>query len=325
MSAVDHDPPRSVPSNGDDRDSRNRRRRPGLWLAVSALARQQHGVVRRGQLRDLGLTDEQIDGALRRGWLIAVHRAVFAVGHTRLSFEGRASAAVLACGSSAAAGYRTGAALWSLRPSSTPRIEVVIPRRSAIAHRGVVIHRHPTVLPDELTVHDGVPVTSVARTLLDLAAVVPREQLRNAIKQAEVLGLFDLAEVNRLLVRHPRHRGTVALRSVLKSWTDPLVTRSDLEIAFVDLCTRHGLPTPLMNGTVLGMEIDAQFPAHGIAIELDGGRFHENSLQREDDYAKRATVEAAGLRFVAFTYRQVTDHGGTFPARILQQMVARRS
>jgi hypothetical protein len=78
-----------------------------------------------------------------------------------------------------------------------------------------------------------------------------------------------------------------------------------------------------MNGTLLGMEIDAQFTPHGIAVELDGGRFHENPLQREDDYAKRAAVEAAGLRFVAFTYRQVTDRDGAFPAWILRRMMRR--
>jgi hypothetical protein len=185
------------------------------------------------------------------------------------------------------------------------------------------VHRHPGLGIDEVTVLDGVPVTTVARTLLDLAAVVHPEQVRRAIKQAEVLGLFDLQAVRLLIARHPRHRGARLLAAVLESWTDPLLTRSDLEIAFVELCSRHGLPQPTMNGTLLGMEIDAQFPPHGIAVELDGGGFHENPLQREDDYAKRAAVEAAGLRFVAFTYRQVTDRDGAFPAWILRRMMRR--
>lgn len=293
---------------------------PG-WHGVPDLARRQHGVVARRQLRVLSLTNAQIDGALRRGRLVSVHRGVFAVGHARLSSTGRTSAAVLACGAGAVAGYRSGAALWALRPSSTPTTEVVVPRTNSRAHSGILVHRHPTLGADESTVLDGVPTTTVARTLLDLAAVVDREQLRRAIKQAEVLGLFDLESVRRLVARHPRHRGARPLLAVLRSWTDPLLTRSDLEIAFVELCDRHGLPKPVMNGTVLGMEIDAQFPDHGIAVELDGGRFHENPLQREDDYAKHAALEAAGLRFVAFTHRQVTDRGGAFPATILERMM----
>jgi hypothetical protein len=291
---------------------------------VPGLALRQHGVVTRAQLRALGLTDAQIDGAMARGLLVGVHRGVFAVGHARLSADGRTSAAILACGSGAAAAYRTGAALWALRPSSTPRTEVVIPRRSSVAHAGVVVHQHPTLGPAEVTVHDGIPVTTVARTLLDLAAVVDHQQLRRAVKQAVVLGLFDLVEVQRVLARHPRHRGAKALTELLRRWTDPPVTRSELEVAFVRLCGRYGLPAPVMNGTLLGLELDAQFPDHGVVVELDGARFHEDPLHREDDYAKRASVEAAGLRFVAFTYRQVTDDDGAFAASILRRMLARR-
>jgi len=290
---------------------------------VPELAHLQHGVVARVQLRALGLTDAQIDDALHTGRLERVHRGVFGVGHVRLSSTGRAFAAVLACGEGATIGYRSGAALWSLRPSSSPTVEVVLPRRSSAVHDGVLVHRHPGIGPDERTVLDGVPVTTVARTLLDLAAVVSIEQLRRAVKQAEVFGIFDRREVERLIARHPRHRGATPLRTLLRSWSDPLRTRSDLEIAFVGLCTRHGLPQPLMNATFLGFEIDAQFPTHGIAVELDGATFHENPLQREDDYAKRAALEAAGLRFVAFTFRQVTDDAGRFPARILRQMFQR--
>ena len=188
---------------------------------------------------------------------------------------------------------------------------------------GVVAHRHPTLGRDEVTTLDGVPVTTANRTLLDLAGVLPPAQLRSAIKQAEILGLFDLNEILRLLERHPRHRGASPLRAVLRTWTDPPKTRSDLEEAFVELCDVHRLPRPVMNGTVAGMEIDAQFPDDGIAVELDSRRYHENALQREDDYAKRATLESMGLRFVAFTHAQVFDDGGSFPARILLRMIGR--
>jgi hypothetical protein len=249
---------------------------------------------------------------------------VFALGHDRLSATGRIAGAVLACGPGAAAGYRSGAALWSVRPSSSPRVEVVIPRRSSLSRRGIVVHCHPTIDADERTVHDGIPVTTVARTLMDVAAVVGRDPLRSAIKQAEVLHLFDLFAIRTLLKRHPHHRGARAFREILRSWADPERTRSDLELEFVAVCARHHLPRPLMNGSFEGMEIDALFPDHGIAVELDSGRFHDNPLQREDDYEKRARLEAAGWRLVAFTSRQVFDDGGAFPAEILRRLFDRR-
>ncbi|MEV4421369.1 type IV toxin-antitoxin system AbiEi family antitoxin domain-containing protein [Patulibacter sp. NPDC049589] len=295
----------------------------GRWSDAAVLARRQHGVISRSQLRSLGFSDGQVDRAIAAGRLHPVHRGVFALGHDRLSATGRISAAVLACGAGAAAGYRSAAAIWSVRPSSNPRVEVVIPRRSALSRSGIVVHCHAAVEPDEVTTLDGVPVTTVGRTMLDTAAVLGRDPLRSAIKQAEVLRLFDLFEVRKLLARHPRHRGARALGEVLRSWTDPARTRSDLELEFLAVCARHGLPRPLMNGTFEGLEIDALFPDHGVAVELDGGRFHENPLQRDDDYEKRARLEAAGWRFVAFTSRQVFDRGGAFPAEILRRLLHR--
>lgn len=281
-------------------------------------------MVARPQLRGLGLDDDRIDRALSAGRLHRVHQGVYAVGHSRLSHLGRWSAAVLACGHEAALGYRSAAALLELRSSSATRTEVVLASRSRRAHRDVRVYCHAGLQPDELTVRDGIPVTTVARTLLDLASVVSPHQLRRAVSQAEVLGVFDLAAVQTLLDRHPRHRGARALRDVLRSWDEPDLLRSPLERAFLELCARHGLPKPVMNGTALGMEIDAQFPDHEVAVELDGARFHRGVLKREDDYAKRARIEAEGWRFVAFTYRQVTDDGGDFPARILHRMFARQ-
>lgn len=294
------------------------------WAAAAALANDQHGVVSRRQLRSLGLSDRQIDHAIATGRLYPVHRGVLALGYPRLTGLGRWSAAVLACGPGAALGGRSGAALWQLRPSSARRTEVVVPSRTRPQHRDVLPRCHPGMRPDEVTSRDGIPVTTVARTLLDIAAIVPPDPLRRAVSQAEVLRCFDLGAVHEMLWRHPRHRGARALGHVLRSWEEPDRLRSVLELAFVDLCRRHGLPRPLMNGEVAGREIDALFPDHGIAVELDSRGFHVGVLRREDDYAKRAVLEASGWRFVAFTYRQVVDDHGTFPAMILGRMLGSR-
>lgn len=290
----------------------------GSWAAAAALATAQHGAIARRQLRQLGITDRRIDYALGHGTLHPAHRGVFAFGHARLSPMGRWCAAVLACGPNAALGYRSAAAAWALRPSTAASTEVVIATVTRRSHPGLTVRRHATLGADEVTILDGVPITTVARTMLDVGAVLPPGGLRKVVAEAEVRQLFDLREVERLLSRHPRHRGRRPLASVLENWTPPPRVRSVLEERFVAVCARHGLPEPLMNSTVIGMEVDALFPDHGIVVELDGAGAHRGVLHREDDYARRARLVAAGWAFVAFTYRQTVVGDGAFVAQTLR-------
>ncbi len=293
------------------------------WRRAAELAAVQHGVVSRGQLRGCGLSDRQITRAIALSRLHAVHRGVFALGHGRLTAAGRRSAAVLACGIGAALGYRSAAAHWDLRPSSSPTSEVVVPRTSRPHHATVIVHRHPTMRPDELAVHDGIRVTTVARTLLDLGAVLPAGALRRAVGQADVLRRFDLRAVEPLLVRHPRHRGRRALAEVLRTWEEPDRIRSLQEEDFPQLCARFGFPRPVINGIVLGMEVDAVFFDHGIAVELDGYAFHSGRIQWEDDHAKRARLTAAGWMVLAYSWRQVQEDGGRLVRETLGPALAR--
>jgi hypothetical protein len=299
-------------------------RRPSAWWRVADAAATQGGVVSRRQLRDCGLSDRQIAGAIRHGRIHRVHRGVFSVGHASLTHEGRCVAGVLAAGPRSALGYRTAGAHWSLRPWSSRSVEVVVAGTSRPAHRGLVVHRHPDLGEDEVLRDAGVRVTTVARTLLDLAAVVPPTALRGAVGQAEILRLFDLTAVRALLDRHPRHRGAPALRHVLASWAGEPRTRSPQEAAFPDLCASFGFPRPVMNAVVLGMEIDATFPDQGVAVELDSRAFHRGVISREDDHEKRARLAAAGWTPLAYTYRQVHEDGGRFVRDTLGPALARR-
>lgn len=214
------------------------------WPRVASLAARQHGAVSRRQLLGLGLSGRQIDAAAKTGRLHRVHRGVFAVGHPRLSELGRWSAAVLACGAGAGLGYRSAAAFWALRASSAPTIELVVPRNSRCVRSGLLVHRHPDLASDELTVRHGIAVTSVARTLLDLASVVSAGQLRRAIGQAETLELFDLRAIMPLLDRRPRHRGARPLAAALESWTALPRTRSGLEEQFPEVFDTTAYPCP---------------------------------------------------------------------------------
>src|SRR4051812_25632030 len=154
--------------------------------AVAALAGRQHGVVARRQLAALGLRSAAIDRRVAAGRLHPIHRGVYAVGHTVLALRGRWMAAVLAAGPEAVLSHRAAAALWAIRPGTW--IEVTAPH--APRRRGIVGHRG-TVAPDERTVRDGIPVTTVARTLLDLAAILEPRLLERAMDEAEHAGLAD--------------------------------------------------------------------------------------------------------------------------------------
>src|SRR5215204_4863076 len=164
-----------------------KRGKSGLDRAIGGLAEQQHGVVTRAQLSELGLNRGSIEYRIKRGWLLPVHRGVFTIGHRLLSRDGRWMAAVLACGPNAVSSHHSAAALWGIRQSD--RIEVT----TTAGHRrvsGIIVHRSP-LRDDERTTHRGIPTTTVPRTLLDLSAVVRPDALRSALRQAEQLRLTD--------------------------------------------------------------------------------------------------------------------------------------
>jgi predicted transcriptional regulator of viral defense system len=181
----------------------------GFEREISALAARQHGVVSRPQLDAIGLGPDAIDGRLERGLLHSVHRGVYAVGHSRLTREGRYMAALLACGRKAALSHRSAAARWGITRYSG-RIEVTVPSTRRRSHP--FIARRSSLQPDEVTEERGIPTTTVARTLIDLGAVFNHAQLERAIREAEYLRLFDLTELTRLLDRHKGRSGTAALR-----------------------------------------------------------------------------------------------------------------
>lgn len=160
--------------------------------------------------------------------------------------------------------------------------------------------------------HAGIRVTTAARTLVDVAAVLPPTALRRAVAQADVLRRFDLRAVRAVLDRHPRHRGRKPLEQLLDVWTDPETLRSPQEERFPDLCVSFGFPRPAMNVELLGMEVDAVFFAERVAVELDSYAFHSGAIQIENDHEKRARLVADGWTVLAYSYRQQREDGGRF-------------
>lgn len=189
------------------------------------------------QLKLTGLTASGVRDRVQAGRLTRLHRGVYAVGHVPLTGEGRTMAAVLAYGRRAVASHRTAAGLHGLRADNSPRTEISLPRQSARLRPGITAHAAPSLRARDVTDCHGIPCTSVARTLLDLADVVSRRQLERAVEQAEVLRLFDLTELRDVMARANGRHGAAVLSAVLASTTDePVLTASELEEAFLALC-----------------------------------------------------------------------------------------
>jgi very-short-patch-repair endonuclease len=215
-------------------------------------------------------------------------------------------AAVLAAGPDAVLSHRAAAALWGIRRSERSAIDVTCPRRLDIP--GVDSHR--TVLPpDEVTVHDGIPVTNPARTLFDLAAVVTPQQLRHALNEAEIRRLASPLPLDALIARHPRRKGTQALRRALEHerTTGETVIRSRFETKFLDFADRYGLPRPKMNEPLGSYEPDALWPEQRVVVELDSYGIHATRQSFESDRERDRDLTLAGYRVIRITWRQLTD------------------
>jgi hypothetical protein len=292
---------------------------------LAALAATQHGVVSRAQIKACGLSDRAIVERVRAGRLHRIHRGVYAVGHTALGGEGRRLAAVLACGPAAVLSHATAASVWGLRQTDSARIDVTVP--SGAGRRGpaiVRLRRRPGLIAADVTRKDGLPVTTVARTLLDLSATLRAKQLDRAVEQAEILQLLDVAAIDELLARERGRPGAARLSRALQVYAPEPATRSQLEADFLTLVAAHGLPRPLVNQIIEGLEVDAHWPRALLVAELDGRRHHATTAAFERDRERDAALAAAGYTVMRFTWRRIQrDPAGV--ARDVREALSARS
>lgn len=289
---------------------------------IAAIASRQHGLVAYRQLLAAGVGRGAIEHRVRSGRLIRVQRGVYAVGHVHESDLVRRMAAVLTCGRGAALSHVSALAHWELRGSSAQKIHVTVPRRDGSRPRaGLAVHRSIVLSRSEKTIHRGVPVTSVARSLLDGAAILAPHALARAVERSEILRLFDLAAVRQTLDRHPTHPGAARLRSAIEHFRGDEITRSDLEAMMLELCDAHALPRPLVNHIVEGEEVDFFFRDHGLIVEADGRETHLTRAAFERDRARDARLTVAGDRVVRFTYRQIVSDPDTVVATLRALLV----
>jgi hypothetical protein len=285
---------------------------------LAELATRQWGVVSVGQLRALGFGRAAVTRRVHAGRLHRIHRGVYAVGHTRLGRDGRRLAAVLACGEGAVLSHTSAASHWGLLDTAAARIDVTAPRSRA-GVQGVRLHRSRFLDARDTTSHEGLPITTVARTLLDLAATVQPHRLERALAQAERLELYDHRAIEALLARANGHRGGTALAQATTS--EPAWTRSEAEARFLDLVREATLPEPLVNLTLAApdhprLEVDFCWPTHRLIVELDGWETHRTRAAFEHDRRKDAALNAAGHRVLRFTWRAIKHDAPTVKRRL---------
>jgi very-short-patch-repair endonuclease len=219
-------------------------------------------------------------------------------------------AAVLASGPDAALIHASAAALWELRASAATKTDVTV-RRTGRSRPGLRLHRPRTLRPDEVTVHEGIPVTTPARTILDLAALLQRRPLERLLDQAENTRLTDVPSLAALARAHPGHRGASKLLAALDTHAPgSTLTRSTLEELFVQLCRDHGLPRPEVNSDRTGVEVDFLFPEQRLIVETDSWRFHRGRHAFENDRHRDQVHTVLGYRTLRFTHDQLTAAPG---------------
>ena len=250
-----------------------------------------------------------------------LHRGVYAVGHRALGWRGHATAALLAVGGPATVSHRSAAGAWRILPATDGAIEVSLVGRRVRSRPGIVVH-HPAAL-DARDVRrvDGVPVTSPARTLVDLARV-REERLDRALAEAQVLRLVTRAELEAAMERATDPRGLGELRRAL-SGAGGEPTRSELERAMLRLVGEAGLPRPEVNRRVGPYTVDFLWPRERMIVETDGWAAHGHRRAFESDRARDADLHARGYVVVRFTWRQIAESRMLVAARLAQALAAR--
>jgi very-short-patch-repair endonuclease len=280
----------------------------------STLAANQHGVVTRAQLLAAGIGPAAIASWVRGGRLHTLHRGVYCVGYVSPSPYARMMAAVLACGPRSAISHLSAAFLWEIIVATPSPVDVATTDRRE--HRGIAVHITRRLTSDDVTHRHNIPVTTLPRTLVDLAATLETRALTRALNEARIRHRLGDAALQRALTALPTRRGATKLRELLDPHDAP--TRSALEDRFLELVTRNGLPRPEVNQRVAGYEVDMLWREARLIVELDGRRYHQTRF--EEDRERDTELVAAGYRVMRITWRRVVDSPAREAARLARML-----
>lgn len=288
---------------GKDRDTRSAR----AWRLAAA----QHGILSRRQLLELGYGSRSIEHRIARGRLFPVVRGVYAVGWPALTRERWWMAAVLVGGEGAALGHGSAAALWGIGREATSRIDVSVTRRCELRRPRMRFRSRPSIDPADVVSERLIPVTSVPRTLVDLATEVGPPALERAVNEADKRGLIDPDALRDQLSRFVGEPGVRPLRRLLDKFSFRL-SDSELEARFRRIVSAAGLPLPLSKQRVNGFEVDFHWPRLGLVVETDGLRYHRTQATQTRDARRDRAHVTAGMTPLRFTHHEVRYE----PARV---------
>jgi len=276
---------------------------------LAEIARRQHGVVARSQVEGLGLSGNSIDRLIQIGRLRRVHPGVYAVGHDATTRRGRWMAAVLASGEGAVLSHASAAGLWGIWGSGAGEAHVTLPRKTRSTRS---VRRHFSVLPDdERTSHFGIPVTSAARTVLDLAADKGEAAAEAALREMEYVGIYGPVSLPALLERYPRHKGAPIVEVALERLADDPGgrIRSDLEELFLPFLDANRILRPRLNAWLSidddRFQVDCLWPDAKLIGELDGFRSHGTRRAFRKDRRRDRRLGAHGFHVVRITEDQL--------------------
>jgi predicted transcriptional regulator of viral defense system/very-short-patch-repair endonuclease len=290
---------------------------------LAALAKKQHGVVSIRQLRGpLCYSQAAVERLAVAGRLHRLHQGVYAVGCADLSLHGHCLAAVLASGPEALLSHYSATWLWGLSHHRPIPIHVTtpVPRGKRTPIR---IHRSSTLTDADRCLYEGIPVTSVARTLLDQAALVPPRHLRRLLKRAEERKRFDLAATHDVIARNRGHRGAKRLRRAIVLYEPPPFTRSEFESVFFEAVLAAGLPRPRVNNDIAGHEVDLYWPEHRFAVELDLYETHGTRESFESDRLRQEDLLLEGIGMTRVTGPRFAREPNAVLARIARLLAER--
>ena len=286
-------------------------------VRLARLAARQWGVIGRAQLLSCGLSSTGVHRWVEQGHLHPLQRGVYALGHTRIPAEGRCVAALLYAGETAVLSHLTAAWWWGLIETEPRTIELSSGRHTR-STTGVRLHRPRRLMRAR---HRNLPVTPVARTLRDVAFLLPAKETRRTLSEADFRRLLDLVACERQLGRG--RPGAAALRRELERFDPNLgLTRSPLEDEFLDLCGQHEIRLPRINVKLGSFTVDAVWFEQHVVVELDGGRAHGTAAAVVADRARDLYLRNAGYTVLRYSWSQVFRQPGTVAADLRRHLLS---
>ena len=271
---------------------------------LARIAEAQHGVVTRGQLLGAGVSPAAIKRRLRNGSLLPEYPGIYRVGHRAPGVEARYLAAVLACGQRALLSGLAAAHLYGLLKGEAPAPEVTAPTNRCV--KGIATRRCRRIDRRDVAQFRRIPLTTVPRTLVDLAAVLTVDELARACHEAGVRYRTTPAQVEAVLARRPNSPGAAKLRTVLRG--DVHVTLSKLEARFLERLRDAGLDLPDTNVPAGGRRVDCRWVKQRLTVELDSYRYHGSRHAWEQDRRREREAHARGDEFRRYTHGDVFEH-----------------